>query len=211
MLRQRMAVTGYIAPMRLVATFAAFIGLGLVACGSAKPALVHDNAASTSTPVANITPANTEPAARPPVVTSFSLDGNAVKLPGTIAFSADGAAIDETSSAVALWTVVDYLASKSSISLLRIEGHVATGTRDAQALSEKRAAATGQWLVAHGVDCKRLLAVGFGDSKPTADNATAQGRASNTRVLAINAELRGHAIGGMAVDGGGRPAGSLCP
>jgi len=73
-------------------------------------------------------------------------------------------------------------------------------------LTEKRATAVGRWLVAHGIDCKRLLAVGFGSNKPIADNATPDGRAQNRRITISNAALRGRLIGGMPADGGGQPA-----
>ena len=77
-------------------------------------------------------------------------------------------------------------------------------------LSEKRALAVCATLVKLGVDCKRLIAVGFGSSKPVADNVTAEGKATNRRLIFVNAALRNHAIGGMPVDGGGKVAGEIC-
>jgi outer membrane protein OmpA-like peptidoglycan-associated protein len=67
---------------------------------------------------------------------------------------------------------------------LRVEGHTDNlGIAAAnQALSEKRAQAVVGWLVANGVDGARLSAKGFGQSKPLADNGTADGRAKNRRV-----------------------------
>jgi OOP family OmpA-OmpF porin len=53
--------------------------------------------------------------------------------------------------------------------------------------------------------------VGFGGSKPVASNTTPEGRGQNRRVAFINAALRGRAIGGMPLDGGGKVAsGDLC-
>ena len=60
-----------------------------------------------------------------------------------------------------------------------------------------------------GVDCKRLIAVGFGSAKPVADNSTPEGKAQNRRVSFFNAALRGRLIGGMPADGGGQIAGDL--
>lgn len=97
-----------------------------------------------------------------------------------------------------------YLTAKSYISLMRIEGHVAAGG-NAQALSEQRAMAVCQWLISHGVECSRLIAVGFGNTKPASADAS-----QNTRIVASNAALRGHPIGGMPAEGGGRNAGALC-
>ena len=59
-----------------------------------------------------------------------------------------------------------YLAAKPMITVLRIEGHTDNlGMAAAnQALSEGRALSCARWLVAHGVDCKRLLPVGFADT-----------------------------------------------
>ncbi|GAC1432056.1 MAG: OmpA family protein [Acidobacteriaceae bacterium] len=67
---------------------------------------------------------------------------------------------------------------------LRVEGHSDNvGKRDTnQPLSEKRAVAVVDWLVAHGIPKARLTAQGFADSKPLADNGTEEGRAKNRRV-----------------------------
>ncbi|CAN5280048.1 hypothetical protein BH20GEM2_BH20GEM2_13650 [soil metagenome] len=68
---------------------------------------------------------------------------------------------------------------------LAIEGHTDAVGDDAanQALSEKRAAAVKQHLVAnYGVDAARLEAKGMGESKPMASNDTAEGKQQNRRV-----------------------------
>lgn len=51
-----------------------------------------------------------------------------------------------------------------------------------QTLSEARAAAVVAYLSSKGVDAARLSARGFGETKPIADNSTAEGRAQNRRV-----------------------------
>jgi OOP family OmpA-OmpF porin len=38
------------------------------------------------------------------------------------------------------------------------------------------------WLVVQGIDPQRLTGVGYGETKPIADNATAAGRAANNRI-----------------------------
>jgi outer membrane protein OmpA-like peptidoglycan-associated protein len=49
-------------------------------------------------------------------------------------------------------------------------------------LSEQRAQAVVAWLTAHGIEASRLVAKGYGDSTPVADNTSDDGRAKNRRV-----------------------------
>lgn len=49
-------------------------------------------------------------------------------------------------------------------------------------LSERRARAVVAYLVARGVDPARLSAIGYGETRPVADNNTAEGREANRRV-----------------------------
>lgn len=67
---------------------------------------------------------------------------------------------------------------------LAIAGHTDAqgGDADNQALSERRAAAVRDWLSARGIDAARLAAEGHGESRPVADNGSAEGRALNRRV-----------------------------
>ncbi|GAB2836143.1 OmpA family protein [Ferruginibacter profundus] len=141
----------------------------------------------------------------------YKLEGNEVKIEKQIVFETN-AAILKPESTAALEIIKKYLDDKSYISLLRVECHTDnTGGNDAnQTLSEKRALAVCKALVKMGVDCKRLLAVGFGSTKPVEDNATPAGKAANRRVSFVNAALRNHPIGGMPADGGGKVAGDSC-
>jgi outer membrane protein OmpA-like peptidoglycan-associated protein len=65
-----------------------------------------------------------------------------------------------------------------------IEGHTDNqgGAAVNGPLSERRAQAVKAWLVGKGVAEGRLTAKGLGESRPLADNATAEGRANNRRV-----------------------------
>lgn len=149
-------------------------------------------------------PVAAEPAPEPTAApVAYRLDGNRLELPGPITFS--GAQLDPASDP-ALEHARGYMAAKDAITLLRIEGHA-----DDQALSERRALEVGRWLVAHGIDCKRLLAVGFGPTKPVADASTPEGKARNTRIELQNAAMRGRPIGGLSLEGGGQVASAdLC-
>jgi outer membrane protein OmpA-like peptidoglycan-associated protein len=68
-----------------------------------------------------------------------------------------------------------------------VEGHTDSVGSDAynQGLSERRAGAVRDVLVnQYGVESGRVQAVGYGESRPVADNATSDGRAINRRVEA---------------------------
>jgi outer membrane protein OmpA-like peptidoglycan-associated protein len=150
-----------------------------------------------------IAPANDLPAADAPL--KYAVRNNAIVTGSAVSFKR-GTAILLPASDRALRTVVKYLADKPAVSLLRIEGHTVCGKGD-QALSETRAKAVAEWLIAHGVACTRLIPSGLGCNKPiVADHAE-----MNERIEFVNASLRGHAIGGMPLDGGGKAVSVNCP
>jgi OOP family OmpA-OmpF porin len=68
-----------------------------------------------------------------------------------------------------------------------VEGHTDSVGTDAynQRLSERRANAVRDYLVSRGIDASRITSRGFGESKPSASNDTAEGRAENRRVEII--------------------------
>lgn len=70
---------------------------------------------------------------------------------------------------------------------IRIEGHTdSRGSVEAnKRLSERRAEAVRDALVAAGVDPARITVAGLGESQPVASNATEEGRARNRRVDVI--------------------------
>ncbi len=51
-----------------------------------------------------------------------------------------------------------------------------------QKLSEERANSVRNYLIAQGVPADQLVAVGYGQEQPIADNGTAEGRAQNRRI-----------------------------
>jgi outer membrane protein OmpA-like peptidoglycan-associated protein len=73
---------------------------------------------------------------------------------------------------------------------LRVEGHTdSTGSAEYnQGLSERRAASVRDFLAAQGIGMNRMVAVGYGLTRPVADNTTYEGRARNRRVEIIIAE-----------------------
>jgi len=68
--------------------------------------------------------------------------------------------------------------------LVQIEGHTdSTGSAAYnQTLSENRAGAVRSYMVQRGVEPTRLASVGYGMTRPVADNTTVAGRAQNRRV-----------------------------
>ncbi|HEV7620647.1 MAG TPA: OmpA family protein, partial [Flavisolibacter sp.] len=67
---------------------------------------------------------------------------------------------------------------------LIIEGHTDdVGTDEYNiTLSQKRTESVKKYLVSKGISESRLTAIGYGESKPIADNKTSIGRAKNRRV-----------------------------
>lgn len=82
-----------------------------------------------------------------------------------------------------LQQVVDVVI-KNSVKKVKVEGHTDNrGDKKAnQKLSEDRARAVIDYMIAQGVSASRLESVGYGDSKPVAPNLTARGRELNRRV-----------------------------
>jgi len=70
---------------------------------------------------------------------------------------------------------------KTTVSVL---GHADSTGSDAYnlQLSQKRALSVSNYLAAQGVAPSRLNAIGYGESRPIADNSTEAGRAANRRV-----------------------------
>lgn len=68
--------------------------------------------------------------------------------------------------------------------LVTVSGHTdSTGSESYnQLLSEQRATSVAQVILREGIAVERVAAIGYGESYPIADNATAAGRAENRRV-----------------------------
>ena len=69
--------------------------------------------------------------------------------------------------------------------VVEVGGHT-DNTGDAKKnleLSQKRAKQVMNYLISKGVDAKQMKAVGYGETKPVADNATDEGKSLNRRVM----------------------------
>lgn len=143
--------------------------------------------------------------------TKFELDGNMLKLPKPIAFETGSDKINLEESKESLNYVKSYLTEKTYITTLRIEAHLQRrgDEEKVQTLTEKRALAVANWLVENGIDCKRILPVGFGSTKPAFANDSPDA-GQNNRIEFHNAALRNRAIGGLSLDGGGKTIEGFC-
>ena len=104
-----------------------------------------------------------------------------------------GSAELEASSQPLLAAVARALQTRPEILRVQIEGHtdsVGAPERN-RVLSEARAQAVLDALVAQGVSGRRLQSRGFGDTVPVASNETSRGRAENRRVVFRVVETRG--------------------
>ena len=92
----------------------------------------------------------------------------------------------QTIDEAAAWAKGEKAKGNTNGWLVEVVGFADTSGNTAKnrALSERRAKAVIQYLVGvHGMDLRRLVQpFGFGESKPVADNNTAEGRAKNRRV-----------------------------
>jgi len=99
----------------------------------------------------------------------------------TLLFVVNSSIVSNESSAK-LKELTDLLTTYSNVNVV-IEGHASSDGSKAynQVLSEKRANSVKDALVGMGIDASRLETIGYGETKPTADNTTAAGRSANRR------------------------------
>jgi outer membrane protein OmpA-like peptidoglycan-associated protein len=86
-------------------------------------------------------------------------------------------------SLTALDRLVERLSGEPSLALV-IEGHTdSTGTPEVNLyVSQQRADAVRKYLMDSGIEGDRLVAVGFGDTRPISSNSTRVGRSKNRRI-----------------------------
>ena len=111
-------------------------------------------------------------------------DGCPLKLTLHINFDFDKADI-KPEFASDLQQAADFIQQNQNVPYILIEGYTDSVGDDAynQKLSERRAEAVKQSLVEkYGIEAKRLVARGGGETNPVGDNGTEEGRAQNRRV-----------------------------
>ena len=111
-------------------------------------------------------------------------EGNAlvINLPGGVTFASDSANI--TSSFYSALNGIAQSLNNYPETRIQVNGYTDSTGNDAhnQELSQRRANAVAQYLVAQGVSSSRIVANGFGSSNPIASNSTQEGRLQNRRV-----------------------------
>jgi outer membrane protein OmpA-like peptidoglycan-associated protein len=105
-----------------------------------------------------------------------------LNMPGNITFDTDSSGIK--SSFFGVLDSVGLVLKKFNKSDIRVTGH--TDSRGSQqhnqGLSERRAHSVSSYLQRRGVDPRRVYSVGYGESRPIADNRSSHGRSQNRRV-----------------------------
>lgn len=188
-------------------TFLGMVMLGACTVTTGQPA---QTPAPTPPPPAPATaqPAPTTPApAETPKKSTAVVKGDSINIPGNIVFDNKKATLKEgAGSEVVLEQLKQFLDENPQVTKLRVEGHTDNVGQpgDNEKLSGERALTIKKWLVDKGIPKERVIAVGFGEKKPIADNTKEEGRAQNRRTEFKIAELNGKKYLGMDPTGGGK-------
>ena len=96
--------------------------------------------------------------------------------------------------------VASTLEGHPELTLVEIQGHTAKANqpKKTRRLSQERAEAVRKYLMSRGVDGDRLVARGYGEDRPLADNETEEGRSQNRRVefVVLERDAEQMAMGG---------------
>jgi outer membrane protein OmpA-like peptidoglycan-associated protein len=114
-----------------------------------------------------------------------------LNMPGNITFATNST--DIRSDFYGVLDSVSLVLKNYDKTVVEVAGH--TDDRGAetynQSLSERRADNVARYLRSRGLDARRLITVGYGESRPKVDNATSAGREQNRRVELTLAPITG--------------------
>jgi outer membrane protein OmpA-like peptidoglycan-associated protein len=123
---------------------------------------------------------------------AVSVTKNEITIKEQIQFALDSSVILPASFGL-LTEIADTMIRHTELLRIEVQGHTDnSGTPEHnKLLSEQRAEAVRSWLLQHGVLADKLVARGYGQSKPLVPNVTAGNRAKNRRVQFIITEKEG--------------------
>jgi outer membrane protein OmpA-like peptidoglycan-associated protein len=109
-------------------------------------------------------------------------DNITLNMPGNITFATDSSDLNAAFFDV-LGSVTKVL-KEFDQTVVEVAGHTDSTGTDAynQQLSERRAQTVSRYFESRNVSAQRLITVGMGESRPVADNSSAEGRQLNRRV-----------------------------
>lgn len=105
-----------------------------------------------------------------------------LNMPGNVTFATNSA--DINASFYPVLNSVALVLKEYDKTVVDVAGHAdSVGSEQANLeLSQRRAASVTAYLSSQGINPQRLIAVGYGESRPIASNDTPEGRAQNRRV-----------------------------
>ena len=109
-------------------------------------------------------------------------DNITLNMPGNVTFATDSS--DLSPAFFDVLNSVGKVLNEFNKTVVEVAGHTDSTGSDQynQALSERRASSVASYLKGRGVMGERIIMVGMGESRPVADNSTAEGRQANRRV-----------------------------
>lgn len=120
-----------------------------------------------------------------PALVEATTTGAEIDVPGSIEFERNKAQLHHATAGTrgTLQAVLKILQDNPSITKVRIEGHTDGDgpERVNQYLSDHRAAAVLDWLVAKGIDAKRVVSVGCAAKDPLVANSSEANKQRNRR------------------------------
>ncbi|OGQ08484.1 MAG: hypothetical protein A3G32_10405 [Deltaproteobacteria bacterium RIFCSPLOWO2_12_FULL_40_28] len=111
------------------------------------------------------------------------IKGDKIVIWGKIFFDTDKSIIKPISYPV-LDDVIDVMQKNPQLQLVEVQGHcdIRGGHEYNMGLSQRRAEAVRDYLVSKGIEASKLVARGYGLTRPIADNTTKEGMSQNRRV-----------------------------
>jgi outer membrane protein OmpA-like peptidoglycan-associated protein len=114
-----------------------------------------------------------------------------LNMPGNVTFATNSS--DVKANFFGVLNSVALVLKEYEKTVIEVAGHTDSSGADSynQSLSERRARSVGHYLNSQGIDQMRLITIGYGESRPIADNESSNGRQQNRRVELTLAPITG--------------------